>query len=58
MFSGKADFKYENIHLFLRNEEMESVEVEVEDDALVEVPTPYMYDKVLYYGSSIVSGKH
>ena len=40
----------------LRNEEIEIVEVEVEDDALLEAPTPYKYGKALYYGSSITEG--
>lgn len=40
----------------LRNEEIEIVEVEVEDDAIVEAPSPYKYGKALFYGSSITEG--
>lgn len=40
----------------LRNEEIESVEIVVDDSAAVTAPTPYKYGKALYYGSSITEG--
>ena len=40
----------------LRNEELESVEILVPDEAKVETPTPYKYGVALYYGSSITEG--
>ena len=36
-----------------RNEVMADISVSVEDDAIVEAPTPYKYEPILYYGSSI-----
>ena len=36
-----------------RNEIMADITVSVEDDAIVEAPTPYKYPPMLYYGSSI-----
>lgn len=39
-----------------RNEVVADVSVTVEDDALVEAPTPYTYPPMLYYGSSITEG--
>lgn len=38
---------------FLRNEEIENIEIFVPDSSTVEEPTPYKYGKALYYGSSI-----
>ena len=47
----------EDITLFLpRNEIIANVEVTVPDDASVEPPTPYKYDPILFYGSSITEG--
>lgn len=47
----------EDITLFLpRNEPIKNVEIEVDDDALVEAPTPYRYPPILFYGSSITEG--
>jgi len=41
---------------FLRNEEIENIEITVPDEARVEEPTPYKHGKALYYGSSITEG--
>lgn len=42
---------------FPRNEQLEMVEVEVEDDAIMAEPTVYKYEKpVVFYGSSITEG--
>ncbi len=47
----------QDIMLYLpRNEVVEMVEVSVEDDAVVEAPTPYKNGTVVYYGSSITEG--
>ena len=47
----------EDITLFLpRNEIIANVEVSFPDDAAVESPTPYKYDPILFYGSSITEG--
>ena len=47
----------EEITIWLpRNEEIADLTVTVEDDALVEAPTPYTYPPMLYYGSSITEG--
>lgn len=55
--SFKKDGIMEEVTLWLlRNEELESVEVIVDDSATVEEPTPYKYGKALYYGSSITEG--
>ena len=49
--------KMEDITLFLpRNEPVKNIEIEVDDDALVESPTPYKYPPILFYGSSITEG--
>ncbi len=47
-----------DITVFLpRNEVVVNVEILVDDDALVEAPSPYKYQKpVLFYGSSITEG--
>ena len=47
----------EDIVLWLpRNEHVNNIEIDVEDDALVESPTPYKYPPILFYGSSITEG--
>ncbi|MCI8388421.1 MAG: hypothetical protein HFE63_08175 [Clostridiales bacterium] len=47
----------EDITLFLpRNEIIADFEVLVEDNAIVEAPTPYRYPAMLFYGSSITEG--
>lgn len=42
--------------LLPRNEHVVRLEVEVPDDAHVAPPTPYRYDPILFYGSSITEG--
>ncbi len=53
----KSD-KTEDVQIFFpRNEIMKNIIVEVEDDSIVEAPTPYKYSKpVIFYGSSITEG--
>ncbi|MBQ8510475.1 MAG: hypothetical protein IJ493_11275 [Clostridia bacterium] len=47
----------EDVTIFLpRNEVVADFSIEVEDDAIVEAPTPYRYPPILYYGSSITEG--
>ena len=47
----------EDVTIWLpRNEEIADFTISVEDDALVETPTPYKYPPMLYYGSSITEG--
>ncbi len=47
----------EDVTLWLpRNEHIEDIEIEIEDDAKIESPTPYAHGPVLYYGSSITEG--
>lgn len=41
---------------FPRNEHVKNIEVDFEDDAVVEAPTPYKYPPILFYGSSITEG--
>lgn len=42
---------------FPRNEQIETIEIDIEDDATVTEPTPYKYAKpVVFYGSSITEG--
>ena len=50
--------KIEDITILLpRNEIVSSVEISINDDALIEAPTPYKYSKpIIYYGSSITEG--
>lgn len=53
---SKSD-ETEDITLFLpRNEPVKNIEIEVDDDAIVESPTPYRYPPILFYGSSITEG--
>ncbi len=53
----KKSGEMEEVTLWLlRNEEIESVEVIVDERATVAEPTPYKYGKALYYGSSITEG--
>ena len=48
----------EDIVLYLpRNEHVKSIEIELDDDAKLEAPTPYKYQKpLMFYGSSITEG--
>lgn len=48
----------EDVTIFLpRNEEIDDIVIEVDDNADVTSPTPYKYSKpILYYGSSITEG--
>lgn len=49
--------RMQDIMLYLpRNEIVASVEISVDDDAVVEAPTPYKNGTVVYYGSSITEG--
>lgn len=50
--------KMEDITIwFPRNETVLSLEIEIDDDAIIEAPTPYKYPKpIVYYGSSITEG--
>ena len=49
--------KMEDITLFFpRNEPVKNIEIEVDDNALVESPTPFKYPPILFYGSSITEG--
>ena len=41
---------------FPRSEPVKYIEVDIDDDAEIEVPTPYKYPAMLYYGSSITEG--
>lgn len=51
------DSSMEDITIWLpRNEEIADFTISVEDDALIESPTPYKYPPMLYYGSSITEG--
>lgn len=53
----KKSGEMEDVTLWLlRNEEIESVEIIVDESASVTEPTPYKYGKALYYGSSITEG--
>ena len=55
-FHKSADMEQISIY-FPRNEQLESIEVFLEDDALVAEPTPYRCKKpVVFYGSSITEG--
>ena len=43
--------------LLPRNEIIDTIDVEIEDDAVIEAPTPYKHEKpIVYYGSSITEG--
>ena len=60
-FSFEATFhkgkEMEDITIFLaRNEKIEDIQIEIEDDALIEEPTPYRYKPITFYGSSITEG--
>lgn len=43
---------------FPRNEIVKNISVSVDDNAVVEAPTPYKYDRVVLYGSSITEMGH
>ncbi len=53
----KSD-RMEDVTILLpRNEIIDTVDIEIEDGAEIEAPTPYKYEKpILYYGSSITEG--
>lgn len=60
-FSFEATFdkgnEMEDITIYLaRNEKIEDIRIEIEDDALIEEPTPYRYKPITFYGSSITEG--
>ena len=61
-FDFEKTFKKENqleqiTILFPRFDALETIEISVEDDALVTAPTPYRYEKpVVFYGSSVTEG--
>lgn len=61
-FTGMLSFakpkEMEDITIHLpRNEELEGVWIELEDDAVLEAPTPYTVERpMLFYGSSITEG--
>ncbi len=47
----------EDITVFLaRNEIIDDIVIEIEDNALIEPPTPYKYKPMVFYGSSITEG--
>ena len=54
---NKSD-KMEDVTILLpRNEIIDTVDIEIEDGAEMEAPTPYKHEKpILYYGSSITEG--
>lgn len=54
----KKSDEMEDVTIFLpRNEIIKNVWIYIEDDALIEPPTPYKYSKpMLFYGSSITEG--
>ncbi len=58
VFSFKKTASMEDVTVFLpRNEILRSVEIEVDDHAKVEAPTPYSIGKpIVFYGSSITEG--
>ena len=60
-FSFEATFdkgpEMEDITIYLaRNEKIEDIQIEIEDGALIEEPTPYRYKPIVFYGSSITEG--
>ncbi len=60
-FSFEATFdkgnEMEDITIFLaRNEKIEDIQIEIEEGALIEEPTPYKYKPIVFYGSSITEG--
>lgn len=53
----KKSHELEDITIFLpRLERVADLEISIEDDAVIEPPTPYKYGPILYYGSSITEG--
>lgn len=55
----EKDSTMEDVTLWLpRNEIVKDIRVSVENDAIVEAPTPYKYPPMLFYGSSITEGGH
>lgn len=50
---NKNDEMEDIVIWFPRNEVMADFYISVEDDAIIEPPTPYKYPPMLYYGSSI-----
>ena len=59
-FTGrfKKDKIMEDVTVLLpRNEIVDSIYIELDDDAVIEKPTPYKYEKpIVFYGSSITEG--
>ena len=50
-------FSMEDVTVWLpRNEILSEFTISVEDDSMMEAPTPYKYPPILYYGSSITEG--
>lgn len=55
-FTKSSELEQVTIY-FPRNEQLETIEISVEDDAIVTEPTPYKHKKpVVFYGSSITAG--
>ncbi len=55
--SLKREAALEDITIWLPTSEViKNVTVEIEDDAVIESPTPYKYSSIVYYGSSITEG--
>ncbi len=47
----------EDVTIYLaRNEKIEDIQIEIEDDAEIEPPTEYKYKPIAFYGSSITEG--
>lgn len=56
LIDKKSD-ELEDIMIYLpRNESITHLEILIEDDAVIEAPTPYEGKPILYYGSSITEG--
>ncbi len=55
--SFRKSREMEDVTIFFpRNEQVLKMEIEIEDDALIEAPTPYNGKPIVYYGSSITEG--
>ena len=53
----KKEKVMEDIMIYLaRNEIIEDLYIEIDDDALIEPPTEYKYKPIVFYGSSITEG--
>ena len=54
---NKKNTDLEDIIVYLpRNEAVLSLEIGIDDNAVIEAPTPYDFKPILYYGSSITEG--